>query len=194
MKFTALVVEIFVGGLTAQIWLLLALYIIYEPDLDILTELMVQFKDYSGLLVFVYVGLTYVLGWIAHFLGESTLDLLFQSRFRDRLFAKKGIDFFLARTEIFQNGSSGTFADIQYDRQLLRIARTNLFNFLIISFIFIIYAIRYKSLFYLPLVVVSSGIAFLCFIHWKLRYTATFKKMLDMYTLIKKDKLSNRKK
>lgn len=128
----------------------------------------------------------YSIGWIVNHIAESIFDPLLQHRFRSQLEAKYKISFFDIRAFVFQYASDHTLNDIKYDRQTIRIARANCFNFFIMSLVIL----SYVNVSCLPLILILL-VLILCllascgaFFQWKCRYEATYKKFYQVYFVL----------
>lgn len=184
MNTTALFIEILLVGIGSEIWISLAAVHFLNITWTSIVSKVGSIKDFVPLLTVIYVGISYILGWVVHFASETLLDPLFQTRFRSKYFKEQSANFFNIRTEVIQKGSDNTFADIQFDRQLLRIARANVFNFALTSIMLIFYFDRSIVWPYL-FCAFSLIICLLSFFQWRNRYHSTFKKFYDIYKVVK---------
>lgn len=187
---TALLIEILLAGTLGSCWVIL-LVRLFEPEaVTRLWTLLSQAGQLGTLIATIGVLIIYLVGWISHFLGEILLDRFFQSRHRDRLFADSRVPFYEVRTLVFERASDATIADIQFDRQVLRITRAAALNFMIIGLLIpgqagvdLWRGVALTSL--------SFGLAGLALSYWRVRYRSTFKKFLDVYNVLAKASYSS---
>jgi len=179
---TSVFLEILISGMMSIIWIFLVLNKIANPSIQLI-ERILKFIQYPNVsIAFVFVILCYNLGWIIHYLSESVLDNLFQTRFRDKLFDSPN-DFYKIRSEIFQKASEHTIIDLQFDRQVIRISRSNIFNLFLISVCIIPYFNRTNNIALLCFFI-STIFCIASFFQWQNRYKSTFYEMRRIYETI----------
>lgn len=184
MKMTgALVVEVLLAGAMSFVWILLLVVRIIEPTPEQIKESFQVISSASAIFFTLFAGISYVLGWAVSFLAESIMDPLFQSRYRDKYYSNLGLNFFDVRSRVFHNCPDHVIKDIEYDRQLIRIARSNSLNFTMISIVVFSFrpasVIAIKSIFTIS--AFSLVFAILSFFQWRFRYKSTFAKFFDLY-------------
>jgi len=180
----ALIVEIVIGGALSTIWLFLILNLVLGHQLDGFISIL-SFISSTGVAgMFIFIVLVYIIGWTSQFFGDMIFDPI-QKKIGYEPFTNPE-DFRLARTNVFQNGSDTIIADIQYDRQILRISKhicTNLFmTFIVLLFYFSKRPMIVLSMSFLSLVLCVSS-----FFHWKKRFSDTMKKFFGADDNIKKN-------
>lgn len=183
MTTTALLIEILLSGTLASVWFLLGARLLFPDALATAFGALSQSNSLGNLIAAVGVLAIYLLGWVAHFMGEMLLDRFYQSRYRDELFAQAGVPFFTVRTVVFQSGSEASIDDIQLDRQILRITRAAATNLMVIA----VLIGPQPGIDLWRKVALSSaalGLAGLALAYWRIRYQSTFRKFLDVYNVI----------
>lgn len=190
---SSLVIEVLLAGSVASIWIILIFIGVLEPSQNAIDNLLASLSHVSSFFLLIYIGLAYVIGWGVSFLAEITLDPLFQNRYRDKYFGEQKISFFTVRSLVFQFGSNEVISDIQYDRSLLRIVRSNVFNFLILSItlITLLATKKYDARVLITTMTISLVFSVVSFFQWKFRYKATFKKFMNYYEVISKSIMSD---
>jgi hypothetical protein len=180
---TALLIEILLSGTLASVWVLLGTRLLFPDALAVAFGALSRSNSLGNLIAAVGLLAIYLLGWVAHFIGEMLLDRFYQSRYRDELFAKAGVPFFTVRTVVFQCGSEASIDDIQLDRQILRITRAAATNLMVIALLIL----PQPAIDLWRKVALSSaalGLAGFALAYWQIRYQSTFRKFLDVYNVI----------
>lgn len=187
------IIEAWLSGVLFLISTVLLLLRICWGTLDVNISWNVA-KDFIPLITILLCSITYTIGWIVNHVAESLFDPLFQHRFRSELEEKNGISFFTVRAYVFQYGSEQTLNDIKYDRQVIRIARANCFNFLIMSMVIFSYCFIKQLCILLPLFFFLFTILASCgaFFQWKSRYQATYKKFYQIYSALSRNSTNNK--
>ncbi len=133
MKITgAIVVEVLLAGAMSFIWIFLLIIRIIWPTIDQIETIFKLISSSSAMFLAVYSGVSYVLGWSISFLAESIMDPLFQTRYRNKAL---DLNFYDVRSVVFKKCPDHVIKDIEYDRQLIKIARSNSFDFAILAII-----------------------------------------------------------
>lgn len=151
----------------------------YLIDQDLLKELIPFFA-------ILFCSLAYSVGWIINYIAERIFDPFFQHKFREKLEKEKGISFYDVRAFVFQNGSDHALNDIKYDRQVIRIARSNCFNFFVMFIVLLPYIFTNKLPLGITLTFLLLSLFASCgaFFQWKYRYEVTYKKFYQAYSSI----------
>lgn len=184
MKMTgALVVEVLLAGAMSFIWILLLVVRIIEPTPEQIKSAFQFVSSASAIFFTLFAGTSYVLGWAISFLAESLMDPLFQSRYRDKYYSSLGLNFFDVRSRVFNNCPDHVIKDIEYDRQLIRIARSNSLNFTMISLVVFSFVSVSEIATKLKFTISALSLIFsiLSFCQWRFRYKSTFAKFFDLY-------------
>ena len=140
-------------------------------------------SKWISLIVIISCSFSYSIGWAVNYLTELLLDTLFQHSFRNKLEVEEKVSFYTVRSYVFQYGSDQILNDLKYDRQIIRIARSNFFNFFLMGVIISFYlgkgSIPDKVIWFL--LIFCIGVSFLSFFQWQKRYKATYKKFYQAY-------------
>ena len=146
-------------------------------------------SKWISLLTILFCSLAYTIGWAINHLAELIMDTLFQHPYRAKLEEKEKIPFFTVRSYVFQYGSDQILNDIKYDRQVIRIARANCFNFFLLSIV--IGSFYWKDTIAHPVIYFCFAfcvlIFVLSFLQWRSRYKATYKKIFQAYHALPED-------
>lgn len=177
--------EILVTGVTACIWIVLVVVRILFPHTMIQQKLIEIFHSLSVGDLLVASIMMYNIGWVVHHLSEIILDGLFQTKYRRKLY--KDEEFYVIRAVVFQVGSQSTMDDIKFDRHILRISRSNVLNFVILTFVSLWYIPIHKK-FFITSTILCGVIALVSFFQWKNRYQSTYHKFQKIYNAIENQK------
>ena len=176
------IIEAWLSGVLFMITTALLLFRIYWgiSDVKISWDIIINF---SPIITILLCSLAYSIGWIVNHIAESIFDPLLQHRFRAELEKENKVNFFKVRAYVFQYGSDQTLNDIKYDRQVIRIARANCFNFFIMALVMLSYLVINQSSRIIPLFFVFFCFFASCgaFFQWKSRYEATYRKFYQVY-------------
>ena len=144
------IIEAWLSGVLFMITTALLLFRIYWgiSDVKISWDIIINF---SPIITILLCSLAYSIGWIVNHIAESIFDPLLQHRFRAELEKENKVNFFKVRAYVFQYGSDQTLNDIKYDRQVIRIARANCFNFFIMALVMLSYLVINQSSRIIPL-------------------------------------------
>lgn len=184
MNTTALLIEILVSGTLATVWAFMVARLVAPSVLRNSLHTLSAAGDMGNIIAAVGILCIYFLGWMTHFLGESILDRFFQTSHRDDVFGRTGVSFYYVRTYVFEHASEASIADIQLDRQILRIARASATNLLLIAVLLPLQK-DVDGWSALTISSVAFGIAGLTLAYWRQRYRSTFRKFLDLYSVLK---------
>lgn len=177
------VVEVLITGAMALIWIVLLVIRLVEPNTEQIRNALQYINTSVTLVLSLSAGISYVLGWIVSFVAESILNPFFQTKYRDKYFTSVQHTFYEVRSRVFEKSPEGVIKDIQYDRMLIRIARSNAFNLCMIALATIMFATDStisKGVIY-SLAILSFLLAYISFVQWQHRYKATFSKFMDLY-------------
>lgn len=181
------IIEAWLSGVLFVITTLLLLLRIYWTASDVKIPWDIV-RDFSPIITILLCSFAYSIGWIINFVAESIFDPLLQHHFRAKLEKDNKVSFFKVRAYIFQYCSDQTLNDIKYDRQLIRIARSNCFNFFIMSLVISSYLFVDQLSILIPLFFSLFCLFASCgaFFQWKSRYEATYRKFYQVYFAISK--------
>lgn len=197
MATTTLFVEILVIGTISEIWLFLFLFLFISFDSNTITFLIDSIYKLSALLIIPYLAFTYCLGWLINFVSERLFKPFFQKKYRDELFTNAGFDYYEARGLLFQKASSDVIQDFRFDRHILRISRSSVINFSLITVALLFNCNRISTPTLLLCVSVSISFVIVSFFQWMARYKSNYSKMLGVYKVVKEEKsqlINNNKK
>ncbi len=176
------IIEAWLSGVLFMITTALLLFRIYWgiSDVKISWDIIINF---SPIITILLCSLAYSIGWIVNHIAESIFDPLLQHRFRAELEKENKVNFFKVRAYVFQYGLDQTLNDIKYDRQVIRIARANCFNFFIMALVMLSYLVINQSSRIIPLFFFFFCFFASCgaFFQWKSRYEATYRKFYQVY-------------
>jgi hypothetical protein len=178
MATTSLFVEIIVVGALAELWFL-ALIAAMQPvgTISALLARFVSLGPLSTVVVGVLLAVTYAVGWVVNFAAERSFKYLFEAKIRNQMFGGDAASYREARALVFQNGSSDLLQDLVLDRHIIRIARSNVFNFALLGTALLLNWRRLQSG---PLTAVFGAcvvVASLSFAQWRTRYQAHYAKI-----------------
>ena len=147
-------------------------------------------EKWISIIVIIFCSVAYSIGWAVNHLAEQILDTLFQHPYRKKLEEEENKNFFTIRSYVFQYGSEQLLNDLKYDRQVIRIARSNCFNFflmgIIIGTFYWVDTISRPAICFFFFFCMSVSI--LSFFQWKSRYKATYKKIFQAYSALPEGK------
>lgn len=185
MATTRLYVEILVIGSIALLWVIAVVFALVAPTIGELTSVIKLIAPLVPLLVAPVLAFTYGLGWIISFVSEHVFKELFQEKYRDGLFKNEGLCYYDIKSAVLQRASEKSLEDRQIDRHIIRISRSNVFNFFLLAitmlpygFIDIYLSVACVMLFWL----LATG----SFYQWRARYMSHYKSMLSKYREISK--------
>lgn len=125
MATTTLLVEILVIGSLALVWLVAAfLGLIGPTTLNPTAGQIEAFKALIPLLIAPLASLAYAIGWVTNFASERLFKILFEVRWRDKLFPNRSLEYEVARILYLQRASSELGREFVLDRHIFRIAKT----------------------------------------------------------------------
>lgn len=143
-------------------------------------------QQWISLVIIFLCTLAYSIGWAVNHIAEQLFDSLFQHPFRRRIEKQEKIEFFTAKSIVSQYGSDQILNEIKYDRQVIRIARANCFNFIIMGIV--IGSFYWSDSIPRPFVYFffffCIAISIVSFFQWVSRYKATYKKIYQAYAAL----------
>jgi hypothetical protein len=135
------------------------------------------------MLAVIFLAITYTLGSIVNFVADWLLGRR-QKTFRSYLFSKQDTDYDSAIGFINQFAAPHTVGRLQYSGHIIRLARGNTLNFVILGIVLL----AFWNMFPLRILVgslITFSFAFLFFFQWKERYESTYHEMLAAYIVIR---------
>ena len=180
------IVEVWLSGIIASIYLLL-IAIRISLKVENFTNLSINSLEIPLFAMLLFCSIAYALGTAVNHIAESIFDPIFQHRFRKKLEEREGVSFFKTRAYVFQHGSESTLNDIKNDRQTIKIARANCFNFFVLGVSVMLYLntdIITVSLI-LTIFLFCLLISATSFIQWMSRYKATYEKIYQIHNVLK---------
>jgi hypothetical protein len=180
MATTSLFVEILVIGSIAEIWITLLLLSFVDINGVLTSSAVILAEKFSSLLLFPLLALTYAIGWVINLLTAGLLKPYFETRFRNQIFKDAGVKYEEARSIVLQNASEKVINDMEFDRHILRIARGNMLNFLMIASVLLL---RFdgNSPLTLAIIAVCLVTAVVSFFQWLTRYKHSYSRILIAY-------------
>lgn len=188
MATTGLFVEIIVIGVLAELWFVAAfLAFLKGPSIEFTVSLVARMKDLTPIAAVVLLALTYVVGWIVNFATARIFDRSFSGKLRDRRFGGKD-KYEAVRALVFQHGTSEALQDLLLDRHVIRIARSNVLNFLLLAIALLFHMSRVAHPEVLAVVIVTSFVlACFSFWQWHERTTGLYRRLAGIADVIRKD-------
>lgn len=180
MATTALFVEILIIGAISEIWILSVIFFLFMPNFNFLYDFLKNISVLTPYLVIIYFASTYCIGWIVNFICEKSMKPFFQKKYRDNLFSDFGKCYYETRSYFFQHASTHLISDLRFDRHIIRISRSNIFNFLLISLSSLLHSFEDLkiSLFCFFFSIIICAISFF---QWRTRYQSCYTKLIDNY-------------
>lgn len=187
MATTSLFVEIIVIGSLAELWFVAFLVALQPPETvsPLLTRTL-QSDATGAAIVGMLLAVTYAVGWVVNFVCERAFKALFEKRLRDTLFEESPTAYHEARALVFQKGSSDLLHELVLDRHIIRIVRSNVFNFFLIGVGVVLNRHHLSQSTVFALVVACWFIAGASFYQWKARYTSYYKQLAAAAAIIKR--------
>ena len=185
MALTTLFVEILIIGTISEIWLFLILLSFISFDPNTISFIIDSIYKLSAFLIIPYLSITYSLGWLVNFISERIFKKFFQKKFRDKIFSDAGYDYYNARGLLFQKASSDVMQDFRFDRHILRISRSSVVNFSLITISLLLHYDKISTSILLLCVLISTSFVIVSFYQWKVKYKSNYSKMLGIYKVVK---------
>jgi hypothetical protein len=183
MATTALFVEILVIGAIAELWIVAVLLACIQPaQVQRLMALATSLKDVSSLVLIFLLAVTYAVGWVVNFASERLFKIRFQQRIRDPLFEGSGIPYERARMLVLQKGSTEFLHEVQLDRHVIRLARSNALSFGLLALALLLHYREIASLVLIVLFVLLSLLSVGSFYQWRLRYDFQYQRVATAAT------------
>ncbi|MDU9048602.1 MAG: hypothetical protein Q3M30_07105 [Candidatus Electrothrix sp. Rat3] len=177
MNTTSLIVEVLVGGFVALVWVFLIIIKAYGIDCTELDEFIVKYKDWSSVILFSIMAISYQLGWLMIHLSYLATHSTIIIPIRKIIFGDKHEDYRTIKNKVYCNSSSELMSGIEKDRSVIRLTRTGLLNFIIFSVVLVVYQLWWLSL-------TSLIISIICFMQLKAVYFSLYKKLNDSHSEI----------
>jgi hypothetical protein len=175
---TTLLVEILVIGSLAQVWLVSVFIGLTGPTtLNPSPSQVEALKAFAPLFVVPVMSLAYAIGWVVNFAAERLFKLLFEERWRDKLFPNQALEYEVARILYLQRGSSELAREFVLDRHILRIARASVVNFFLIGASSIAYWDHLGERVTVGVIVLCVLISIASFEQWRSRYRSYYKRL-----------------
>jgi hypothetical protein len=186
MTTTSFIVEILVVGSIGSIWFLLFFFGFSLADPKDVIDVLVKLKEWSGLITIGVIGLIYQLGWLINGFSYGILYPCFGKRMKESIFKKKQLNYNIVRGLVYQKASDKVRSDLDMERSIIRISRSGVFNFGLISIALLINGSSFIK--FAPVtVVLFIG----CSFQWYYRFTRYYVRMIDFYEVIQKELHSN---
>jgi len=184
MSTTSLFIEILIVGSIADIWLGLFLLTFFPIDLANLSFVVNTLVKFSTFLAIPFLAITYILGGLILFVSEQILNPFFQTRFKHKFFSNAKLRYGDVRATFYQKASEQVIEDLKFDRQIIRISRTSVLNFLLLTIGLIPHLKVYPDV---AMYGIITSLLFMVFSfwQWKERYELSYKKMLDTYHVLR---------
>jgi hypothetical protein len=124
--------------------------------------------------------------------SEQILEPLFQTRFKHKVFGDAKLRYGEVRATFYQKASEQVVEDLKFDRQIIRISRTSVLNFLILAIVMFVHLRAYPTEAAYG-IIISLLFVGLSFWQWKERYELSYKKMLDTYHVLRGKNIGKQK-
>jgi hypothetical protein len=180
MATTALFVEILVVGAIAELWMVsLLLACLDASKAGMLFVNVLPFKDFAPVILIFVLALTYAVGWVTNFISERLFKRAFEKTIPNPIFKSLGKPYKEAQTLVYLKASTDFLHEVQLDRHIIRIARTNAvsFAFLAISLLFHLHRIETALLILLVIFLILLSLG--SFAQWRRRYTNQYENIAE---------------
>jgi len=175
MATTALFVEILVVGAIAELWIVsLLIACVNASKTRMLLASVLTLKDFAPVILIFVLALTYAVGWVANFISEWLFKQGFEKTIRNPLFKSLGKPYNEARTLVLLNASADFLREVQLDRHIIRIARTNALSFALLGMSLPFHRHRVETAPLVFLIVLLMLLSFASFAQWRRRYTSQY--------------------
>ena len=158
MSTTALLVEVLVQGLLTTCWLIILVLGIngFNFDPELITKLLLPFKDYSSILLIFLLVFGYHIGWIMNFLSYRLGSFLYINRIRRKILGEElQLGDFLIDSRISQTASIEFMKKLRHRRSVIRLSRSGLINFFMLGVLILIFFNIWLGIVFLILSIVS---------------------------------------
>jgi len=176
------IIEAWLSGILFLTTIILLFLRLFWGTLDTAIFLDV-YEEWISFIVIILCTFAYAIGWAVNFLAEQLLDRIFQHPFRRKLEKEMNLCYMTVRANLFQYGSEQSMNDIKYDRQLIRIARSNSLNFflmgIVIGSFYWIDDISHSFVFFFFFLCICISVV--SFFQWISRFKATYRKFYQYY-------------
>lgn len=183
MATTALIVEILVIGILGLVWIILLVFQFSDLDINQIGKILSGLKDWSALYTLLFIGVIYQLGWLINGLGFLFTNGLFEKKIRNKMFEEAKLDYHAVRPTVYQNASPKVCSDMALERSIMRLSRSGIINFFLISVALILNGDSIYIFFPIALV-----LSFGCYAQWRYRYKRYYKRMIESFRIIITDK------
>jgi hypothetical protein len=180
MATTALFVEILVVGAIAELWIVsLLLACLDASKARMLFASMLPFKDFAPVILIFVLAVTYAIGWVTNFVSEWLFKQAFEKTIRNPLFKSLGKRYEQARTLVLLKASADFLREVQLDRHIIRIARTNALSFAVLAVSLLFHRHRVDTAVLAFLIVLLMLLSFASFVQWRRRYTSQYENIAE---------------
>lgn len=187
MGTTALIVEVLVIGAITEIWITLFLWVGISPNSAMIGLFIEHVDKLAPFLIIPFLAITYIFGWIIIFItGIFTHPI--QLKYRKEFFQKEKLDYDNIRGILFQNASDKVIDDFRFDRHMLRISSSNIFNFFMIAISVGFFLLKHPSFMMICMLIGSIVISILSLFQWRKQYHYLYIKSLATYKAILQEK------
>ena len=170
MSTTSLVVEVLVGGFVTFLWALLLLCKIYNIDYALIQESVLLYKDWSSLILFSVMALSYQLGWVMIHVSYLFTTFIIVTPLRKKVFGSSYNSYREIKNRVYFGASNELAVGIEKDRSVIRLSRTGMLNFLMLAIILVLYKLWW-------LAGIAFAIALFCLLQLRDVYTSLYTKI-----------------
>ena len=174
MNTTSLIVEVLVGGVTTLIWVCLIIIKAYGIDYPEIDAFIAKYKDWSSIVLFLIMAFSYQLGWVIIHLSYIATHKIIIIPLRKKIFIDNYENYRTIKNKVYFKSSSDFMAGIEKDRSVIRLTRTGLVNFIILSVVLLFYKLWWVAL-------ASFAISVICLMQLRNVYLSLYKKLNDSY-------------
>lgn len=183
---TSLIVEIIVIGAFALVWVILFVFKFSGLDLSLIPEWLVAYKDWSTLVAFMSLVISYQLGWsvnqFSYFFARNT----YNKTIKAKVFKNQYQNFDSIKSTVYMKGSSFAVEKVKERLSVVRLTRSAFMNFLLIS-IGLLLLEKWAAGF------VTMGITLILFAQATDMYTLYCQQIFNSYKVIKSNEEKQKK-
>ena len=176
---TAFIVEIIVIGFFTSIWIIIAIFRIAPIESSELLIVIDMFKPFSGLLFIITMIIFYQLGWLVNYISGFLANIFYEKRRRKTIFSEENLDYSDVRTTAYQYASGRFLVELTLDRNVVRLSRSGVFNFMLISISIFSFGNRF-----IIFGAVALFVGILCLAQYHDRFNSYYKRMIESYNTI----------
>ncbi|MFA5804263.1 MAG: hypothetical protein WC879_06435 [Melioribacteraceae bacterium] len=177
MQATSLIVEMLIVGIIACCWIVLFLFKLSIIDFTDILNQSIKWQNWSALITIVLTAIFYQVGWMVNWMGSSIVSLFLEKRLMDKVFVDSKKIYPTVRANINQKGSDNLHRELNLDRGVIRLSRSGIINFLLLSIALCL--LGYYKIFFITLFCFI-----VCTLQWYSRYNRYYNRMFEASKLI----------